>query len=140
MVCNPRGNPVGVKGILPLAFSLAMLLPAWAGVAAQAPASSQAAPASPREGDNLTKEQAAALEASLAKTPDDLESRTQLLAYYFSPASQPIGTEARILARRCHILWLIQNHPDLPLLMEPQASLDPTSQSLADAEGYGLAK
>jgi TonB family protein len=44
MICNPMWNSVGVKAYCRLAFSLAMLLPAWAGVVAQASAGSTAAP------------------------------------------------------------------------------------------------
>jgi TonB family protein len=135
-----NGNPTEVQTTVNVSFALEGTAPSGLPAAQAQAAASKDAPTSPRQGNTLTKEQAAALEASLAQTPDDLEIRAQLLAYYFSPVSQPIGTDARIQARRRHILWLIRNHPDSALLMESEASLDPSGQSLSDREGYGLAK
>ncbi|HEY3128648.1 MAG TPA: hypothetical protein VGL91_04275 [Acidobacteriota bacterium] len=93
-----------------------------------------------REGWSLTKEQAMSLEEALATAPGDLEVRAKLMGYYFAPVSQPLGFEARIQARRKHILWLINNRPDSALLMTSEATLDPRGHSLADAEGYEQAK
>ena len=89
-----------------------------------------------REGHRLTKEQAASLEEALAGTPDDINGRARLMGYYFAPGSESLGADARIQARRRHILWFIRNHPDSALLMTSEATLDARGHSLADPEGY----
>jgi hypothetical protein len=52
----------------------------------------------------------AALEAAVARNPDDRESREQLLAYYGDGRRKL--DPAAIVARRAHILWMIEHHPD----------------------------
>jgi TonB family protein len=93
-----------------------------------------------REGYKLTKEQAAFLEQVVARMPDDLDGRAKLMGYYFGPGSQSLGAEARIQARRRHILWLIHNHPDSALLMTSESTIDPGGSGLADPEGYDQAR
>jgi hypothetical protein len=93
-----------------------------------------------REGYQISAAQAASLEQSLARTPDDLAGRAKLLGFYFSPASESLGTEARIQARRRHILWLIDNHPDSALLAAPEVTLDCRGHALADPDGYEQAR
>jgi hypothetical protein len=64
--------------------------------------------------------------------PDDVEARTQLLGYYMRLAfSSPEAKEAR----RQHILWLINNRPDAPVLSTPFARLDMHLDSSAYEEG-----
>ena len=53
----------------------------------------------------------AALEAAVARNPEDRESRDQLLAYYGDGRRNL--DPAAIVARRAHILWMIEHHPDL---------------------------
>jgi len=93
-----------------------------------------------RAGYGLTKEQAAALEEALAKAPDNLDARAKLLGYYFARASQSLGTEARIQARRKHILWLVGNRPESALLRTSEATLTPRGNTLSDPEGYEQTK
>ena len=59
----------------------------------------------------MTPEQVAALEAAVARNPDDRESREKLLVYYGDVRRKldPAG----IAARRAHILWMIEHHPDV---------------------------
>jgi len=61
----------------------------------------------------MTPEQAAALEAAVARTPDDRESREKLLAYYADHRRQL--DPAALSARRAHILWMIEHHPDFAI-------------------------
>jgi thiol-disulfide isomerase/thioredoxin len=80
----------------------------------------------------MTAAQAAELEAGLQANPDNLASRTRLLAYY-TMTSQRDAAGAR-LPRRTHILWLIEHQPDNPNLRTPMGSIMPA----ADPEGYPL--
>jgi len=93
-----------------------------------------------REGFRLTKEQTASLEQALAKTPEDFDARARLMGFYFAAGLKSLGAEPTIEARRRHILWLIANHSDSPLLGTPEATLDARGHSLADPEGYQQAK
>jgi TonB family protein len=55
-------------------------------------------------GNRLTTAQAEELEAHLRQTPEDLEARGKLIAYYFlNGVRQP---------RLDHIFWLIEHHPE----------------------------
>jgi tetratricopeptide (TPR) repeat protein len=99
----------------------------------------------------MTPVQAAALEASVAGKPDDRESRENLLAYYGDVRRQL--DPAAVTARRAHILWMIEHHPDLDTasawslrlytigedLWLPD-SLRATMHANADPEGYAQAK
>lgn len=62
------------------------------------------------------------------------------MGFYFAAGLKSLGAEPTIEARRRHVLWLIANHPDSPLLGTPEATLDPRGHSLADPEGYQQAK
>ncbi len=66
-------------------------------------------------GANLNPDAAEALEAELEKNPEDLDARAQLLGYYYYQWMKP-GEAAARAARRRHILWLIDHHPDSPVL------------------------
>ena len=99
----------------------------------------------------MTPEQVAALEAAVARNPDDRESREKLLAYYGD--SRRKLDPAGIVARRAHILWMIEHHPDLDTasswslrlytisgdvwLPEPMRA---TFHVNADPDGYAQAK
>ena len=72
-------------------------------------------------GRNLSAEDARSLEIQVKAAPDDVAARTQLLGYYMRLAFS--SQEARE-ARQQHILWLIRNRPDAPILSTPFASLD----------------
>lgn len=59
----------------------------------------------------LTAQQAAALEASLQKNPEDAETRRKLQIFYQYSGQKTVGWDKTVAARRGHILWLIEHHP-----------------------------
>ncbi len=63
-----------------------------------------------KKGSSLSAEDAARLEASVTREPDDEETRIQLLSYYAAPHSGA-GLSLAKAARAKHILWLIENDP-----------------------------
>lgn len=98
--------------------------------------------APPQPPDALfTAAQVAELEAALAKDPDQLFQRERLLYIYTVAGDRLFGREAAIQARRKHIFWLIEHHPDSKPARSPQARIftqpgDPDP----DPEGYQKAK
>jgi RNA polymerase sigma factor (sigma-70 family) len=108
------------------------------------------------KGQTLSAEQVQALESMLAQDPQALSARCQLLGYYFTHQSTS-GTARE--ARQRHVLWFIQNHPEMNLggyaLLNPvqdgsaysqakalwlqQVSANPqTPAILANAAGFNL--
>jgi tetratricopeptide (TPR) repeat protein len=83
-------------------------------------------------GRNLSAEAAQKLEIQVKAAPDDVAARTQLLGYYMRLAFS--SREAQE-ARQQHILWLIRNRPEAPVLSTPFASLDMHLDSSAYEEG-----
>jgi len=83
-------------------------------------------------GRNLSTDAARSLETQVKAAPDDVEARTRLLGYYMRLAFN--SPEARE-ARQQHILWLIRNRPDAPILSTPYARLDRHLDSSAYEEG-----
>lgn len=79
-----------------------------------------------RKGWDLTPEQAAALEQQLATNPQDLNSRAQLLGYYFRHHRADPSRKAE------HVLWFIENAPESEVLDGPEASIFP----MTDPDGY----
>ncbi|HUP02798.1 MAG TPA: M56 family metallopeptidase [Bryobacteraceae bacterium] len=86
--------------------------------------------------DKLTPDQIAAMEALLAKSPDDYETRRKLLAYYMFTAprretsgvnvSGPVALQRLRTAReadnaaiRRHTLWMVAHHPEDDLASPP---------------------
>jgi beta-lactamase regulating signal transducer with metallopeptidase domain len=59
----------------------------------------------------LTAQQAATLEASLQKNPEDAETRRKLQLFYQYSGQKTVGWNETLAARRRHILWLIEHHP-----------------------------
>ena len=57
----------------------------------------------------MNSDEKASLEKQVAKNPNDIESRTKLLGYYFINGRQ--DPDARS-ARRRHVEWLIENAPE----------------------------
>lgn len=83
-------------------------------------------------GRNLSADAVRSLETQVKAAPDDVTARTQLLGYYFRSArTSPEAQEAR----QQHILWLIRNRPDAPILSTPFARLDMRLDSSAYEEG-----
>lgn len=58
----------------------------------------------------MTPEQADALEARIAKAPDDWDAREQLVTYYSAGLNVP--WEKKVPGIRRHALWLIEHHPE----------------------------
>jgi len=92
------------------------------------------------EGRRLSAEQVKALEGRLKNTPDDLPVRARLLGYYFGTAIRVEGPEATRAARRRHILWVIEHHPENDITMLSEFTIDRAGHPLADAESYSQAK
>jgi beta-lactamase regulating signal transducer with metallopeptidase domain len=104
---------------------------------------------------DMNRQQVAELEASLKKNPEDLDALRKLLRFY-APSServagekdkwapvcaQMLGEKECIEARRPHILWLIEHHPENDLAGAWDARIFPTTRDpLADPEGYAQAK
>jgi hypothetical protein len=91
------------------------------------------------QGANIGAAEAHSLEAQLEKSPHDLIARTKLLGYYYYAWMQP-GEEAARAARRKHILWLIENHPESPILALAEVTIEDRGNSLADPDGYHQAR
>jgi beta-lactamase regulating signal transducer with metallopeptidase domain len=103
----------------------------------------------------MTPQQVADLEVAVKKDPEDLVSLEKLLIFY-DPRSMPvkgekgksaprcaqmIGEKQCIEARRPHILWLIEHHPEHPMAGEWGARIFPTARDpLPDPVGYAQAK
>lgn len=68
----------------------------------------------------LTSTEATRLEKTLETDPEDVTARERLLVYY---AGRP--DDASRLSRFRHIEWLIEHHPDSPLLYRDSASFKP---------------
>jgi tetratricopeptide (TPR) repeat protein len=92
-----------------------------------------------RDGYRLAKSDVEGLEATLAGSPDDLVARTKLLGFYFRSALPDLGPETTIAARRRHILWLIEHHPESEAAVLAEATIDAKGHKLADAAGYAQA-
>jgi len=95
------------------------------------------------------------LEEAVKKNPEDLASLEKLLVFYapisvevkgekgkWAPVcAQVIGEKECVAARRPHILWLIEHHPDSRLAGDWGARIYPTSlDPLPDPAGYAEAK
>ena len=59
-------------------------------------------------GLSLTQEQVHDLEERVRLNPDDVESRTKLISYYFQ--------NGKADERMRHVLWITENHPDAAVL------------------------
>jgi tetratricopeptide (TPR) repeat protein len=110
-----------------LGFALWMIIPGSLSAQDGESATRQA-----MSGRNLSAEAVRSLETQVKAAPDDLAARTQLLGYYMRLAfTSPEAQEAR----QQHILWLIRNQPDAPILSTPFARLDMHLDSSAYEEG-----
>jgi len=79
----------------------------------------------------LDRDDVAKLESQLAKNPNDLRARMQLLTHYSRPRS-PSARSAKL----DHVLWLIANQPAARLAGNPLCRIDRNS----DPEGYEQAR
>lgn len=92
------------------------------------------------QGRQMSEANAKQLEAALASLPYHFPTRARLLGFYFHKGSATFGPAATIEARRRHILWLIENHPEAPLAGLPEALIEPGGNDLADQDGYDQAR
>lgn len=76
-------------------------------------------------GQKLGADQVSDLETTVARNPDDLSARTELLGYYFM--RQNSSKEARE-ARQKHIFWIIKNHPEAAIAGLPYSSINPIQE------------
>ena len=83
----------------------------------------------------VTHDEAERLEKLIATTPDDFDARASLIGFH-TYRGDGFTAEARKLARRKHILWLIRNHPDAEALAQPAAGTWPNEGQFADPDGY----
>ncbi len=93
-----------------------------------------------RDGSALSQADAEGLEALLSKSPEDIAARIELLGFYSNGAAMRLyGHDATIEARRRHILWLIEHHPESEAADLSETTIDRAGHSLADAAGYDRA-
>ncbi|HTL03306.1 MAG TPA: M56 family metallopeptidase [Vicinamibacterales bacterium] len=81
-------------------------------------------------------QQEADLDAAWKKNPEDLEKLRTLLSFYQTNGQQALGWNEMIAARRSHLLWLIEHHPESELLTQFGGSMpqhDPTGYAKAKA-------
>tara|TARA_R110002095_G_scaffold199901_1_gene179978 strand:+ start:1385 stop:2524 length:1140 start_codon:yes stop_codon:yes gene_type:complete len=83
-------------------------------------------------GRKMTAEQAASIEKQVAQNPDDVDSRTQLLGYYFGKQFQDPAVR---IAKQKNILWLIENAPAAGILRSPFGQLDAILDGAAYTQG-----
>lgn len=90
----------------------------------------------------LTWEQVATLEADWRRNPENLEALERLLFFYEPDISGTRTPEdaKKIAGRRPLILWLIEHHPDSPLLRELPGRIFGHTDWLMDPDGYEAAK
>lgn len=86
-----------------------------------------------RIGSQMNSDEKASLEEQVAKNPNDIESRTKLLGYYFINGRQDPDTRS---ARRRHVEWLIENAPESEVLGLPYGLLD----KILEHDSYDRAK
>ncbi|MDR3699552.1 MAG: hypothetical protein P4L56_07960 [Candidatus Sulfopaludibacter sp.] len=91
-------------------------------------------------GKALGRAQAEDVERHLAEAPDDLTGRQMLLLFYAGNGTRFYDPAFVIAARRKHILWLIEHHPELPLLGQRPGLIDLPIDQLADPQGYAQIK
>jgi hypothetical protein len=109
------------------------------GVTARAQTQQEAAQFA-RDGRTLSPQQVSDLEDGLKANPDDLDARTRLLGYYFSSSLRIAGADATRGARRRHILWIIEHHPEAEVTRLSEMTIDPAGHALADPDAYNEAR
>src|SRR5262249_2111890 len=89
---------------------------------------------------SMSPAEVAELESEVAQNPEDLEARTRLLYFYGRPSKAELPQQ-EVAARRRHVLWLIEHHPEQEILGAWGARLSHVpSAHLSDPEGYAEAR
>jgi beta-lactamase regulating signal transducer with metallopeptidase domain len=83
-----------------------------------------------RAAEQMTLEQAAALEKELEKNPEDVATREKLLTFYRWTGKNAQPWADNVAARRRHALWLVEHHPESTLVRQVAVTKD------SDPEGY----
>ena len=84
-------------------------------------------------GGQMSREDKVLLEKQVEKNPDDVESRTKLLGYYFIKGRQDADAKAN---KERHVVWLIEHAPESAVLGSPYGQLN----KLLEPKGYEQAK
>ena len=61
---------------------------------------------------SMTLDQVKELETQIAKNPEDLDARKRLLTFYQQSGQRLMGWNAMLAARRPHVLYMIEHHPE----------------------------
>lgn len=85
------------------------------------------------KGWELSEEAVAAYEEVLKEKPDDIDTRTILLGYYFKVKHRD---RALAVNHENHVLWLVENFPEAEVLAVPEGGLNP----FLNAKAYKKAK
>mgnify|MGYP001338125743 CR=1 FL=1 len=86
-----------------------------------------------RLGGQMSSADKVSLEEQVATNPNDVESRTKLLGYYFTKGRQDADAKSN---RQRHVVWLIENAPESEVLGLPYSGLD----KILETKGYDRAK
>jgi hypothetical protein len=136
-VAAPASMPPRTKNRLCVTALLVIMMILLQGPPAFAQDADLASPAKlVRDGRQLLKSDVERLESSLNDHPDDVATRTKLLGFYFHRALPVYGHDATIEARRNHIFWFIEHHPESAAMSLGEATIDAKGHALADALGY----
>src|SRR6478672_11649100 len=102
-------------------------------IASETACSGQDAQRIARLGGQMSSAEKVSLEEHVAKNPNDVESRTKLLGYYFTKGRQDADAKSN---RERHVVWLIENAPESEVLGLPYSGLD----KILETKGYDRAK
>ena len=87
----------------------------------------------------MGRAQAEDVERHVAEAPDDTAAHTRLLIFYAAEGTRFYDPPAVVAARRKHILWMIEHHPDAPVLGERPGLINPPIDMIPDKDGYAQA-
>src|SRR6185437_7820525 len=102
-------------------------------IASEAAYSAEDAQSLARLGGRMSAAEKVSLEEQVAKNPNDVDSRTKLLGYYFIKGRQDADAKSN---RQRHVVWLIENAPESKVLGLPYGRLD----KVLEKESYDRAK
>ncbi len=89
---------------------------------------------------SMSRAQAEDIEHHLTEVPDDVVGRTRLLLFYAEQGTRFYDPPVVVAARRKHILWMIEHHPEAPVLGERAGLINPPIDQIADPQGYAQAR